>query len=44
MGVTGVFSIFFKGMFPGNWYIFLSALFALGIGMLMNPKANSSKT
>ena len=44
MGMTGVFSIFFKGMFPGNWYIFLSALFALGIGMLMNPKANSSKT
>jgi 4-azaleucine resistance transporter AzlC len=44
MGVTGVFSIFFKGMFPGSWYIFLSALFALGIGMVMNPKAKSSKT
>ena len=44
MGGAGVFSIFFKGIFPGSWYILLSALIALGIGMVMNPKAQSSKT
>jgi len=44
MGALGVFSIFLKGILPGNWYIFLSALVALGIGMVMNPKARNSKT
>jgi 4-azaleucine resistance transporter AzlC len=43
MGVAGAFSILFKGMFPGNWYIFLSTLLTLGIGMVIHPNAQRPK-
>jgi len=43
MVVAGVFSIFFKWVLPGNWYIVLTALLASGIGIYLNSKVQSSK-
>jgi 4-azaleucine resistance transporter AzlC len=38
MLIAGVFSIFFKWAFSGNWYILLTGLFASGIGMAIETK------
>lgn len=35
MAIAGVLSVFFKWVFPGNWYIILTALFASGIGVAL---------
>lgn len=35
MVIAGIFSVFFKWVVPGNWYILLTALFASGIGMMV---------
>jgi len=43
MVIAGVSSLFFKWAFPGNWYILLAALLASGIGIIIKPKAQSSK-
>jgi len=38
MIIAGVFSIFFKWVFSGNWYILLTGLLASGIGMAIETK------
>lgn len=38
MVIAGVSSIFFKWIFPGNWYIVLTALLAFGIGIAINRR------
>ncbi len=38
MVVAGLCSLFFKWIFPGNWHIILTALFASGIGMAIETK------
>jgi 4-azaleucine resistance transporter AzlC len=43
MIIAGISSLFFKWAFPGNWYILLAPLLASGIGVIMKPKAQSSK-
>ena len=43
MVIAGVSSLFFKWAFPGNWYILLATLLASGIGIIIKPKAQSSK-
>jgi 4-azaleucine resistance transporter AzlC len=43
MIIAGVSSLLFKWAFPGNWYILLATLIASGIGVIMKPKAQSSK-
>ena len=43
MVIAGISSIFFKWLLPGTWYIFLSTLLAVGIGVMLKPKAQSSK-
>ncbi len=43
MVIAGISSLFFKWAFPGNWYILLASLFALGIGVAIKPKGQSSK-
>jgi 4-azaleucine resistance transporter AzlC len=43
MVVAGIFSLFFKWAFPGNWYILLTALFASGVGVMIKPKAQSPR-
>jgi len=43
MVIAGAFSLFFKWAFPGNWYIPLATLLASGIGVIVKPKAQSSK-
>jgi 4-azaleucine resistance transporter AzlC len=35
MVIAGVISVFFKWALPGNWYILVTALFASGIGMMV---------
>jgi 4-azaleucine resistance transporter AzlC len=35
MVIAGISSIFFKWALPGNWYILLTALFASGVGMMI---------
>jgi hypothetical protein len=35
MVVAGIASILFKWAFPGNWYILLTRLLDLGIGMVI---------
>jgi hypothetical protein len=35
MIVAGVFSLFFKWAFPGNWYILLAALLSSGMGVMV---------
>ncbi len=35
MGIAGILSVVFKGAIPGNWYILLTALFASGMGMMI---------
>ncbi len=35
MVLAGISSIFFKWAVPGNWYILLTALFASGVGLLI---------
>jgi 4-azaleucine resistance transporter AzlC len=35
MVIAGIFSLLFKWVLPGNWYILLTAIFASGMGMLM---------
>ena len=35
MAIAGIFSVFFKWAIPGNWYILLTALFASGVGMMI---------
>jgi 4-azaleucine resistance transporter AzlC len=35
MVIAGISSVFFKWALPGNWYILLTALFASGIGMMI---------
>jgi 4-azaleucine resistance transporter AzlC len=44
MVTAGISSIFFKWAFPGNWYILLATLLASGIGVIIKPKAQSSKS
>jgi len=43
MVVAGIFSLFFKWALPGNWYILLTGILASGIGIMIKPKAQSSK-
>ncbi|OGP75069.1 MAG: hypothetical protein A2V86_10105 [Deltaproteobacteria bacterium RBG_16_49_23] len=43
MGIAGLSSLAFKWIFPGNWYIILTALLASGIGIFLNSKVQSSK-
>jgi 4-azaleucine resistance transporter AzlC len=43
MVIAGVSSLFFKWIFPGNWYILFSALLASGIGTIIKPKTQDSK-
>ena len=38
MVVAGIFSLFFKWVLPGNWYIILTALLASGIGIYISSK------
>ena len=33
--IAGIISVFFKWALPGNWYILLTALFASGMGMMI---------
>jgi len=35
MGLAGIFSLIFKGLVLGNWYIIIAALLASGIGMMI---------
>jgi 4-azaleucine resistance transporter AzlC len=35
MVIAGIISVFFKWALPGNWYILLTALFASGMGMMI---------
>jgi uncharacterized membrane protein YjjP (DUF1212 family) len=35
MVLAGVFSLFFRWALPGNWYILLTAIFASGIGIMI---------
>ncbi len=35
MGLAGIFSLFFKGMVAGNWYIVMATLLASGTGMMI---------
>lgn len=35
MGIAGILSVVFKWAIPGNWYILLTALFASGMGMMI---------
>jgi uncharacterized membrane protein YjjP (DUF1212 family) len=43
MVIVGSSSLFFKWAFHGNWYILLATLLASGIGVIIKPKAQSSK-
>jgi 4-azaleucine resistance transporter AzlC len=38
MVVAGVASLFFRWVFPGNWYIILTALVASGVGIYISSK------
>jgi 4-azaleucine resistance transporter AzlC len=35
MALSGAFSLFFRWALPGNWYILLTAIFASGIGIMI---------
>ncbi len=39
MVIAGISSLFFKWVFPGNWYILLATFLASGIGVIIKPKA-----
>ena len=43
MVIAGISSLFFKWVFPGNWYILLATLLASGIGVAIKSKVQSSK-
>ncbi|NWF93304.1 MAG: AzlC family ABC transporter permease [Syntrophaceae bacterium] len=43
MVMAGIFSLFFKWAFPGNWCILLATLFASVIGMVIKLKVQGSK-
>jgi 4-azaleucine resistance transporter AzlC len=43
MVIAGISSLFFKWVFPGNWYILLATFLASGIGVIIKPKAQSAK-
>ncbi len=38
MMIAGIFSILFKWVFPGNWYILFTGILASGIGMAIETK------
>jgi uncharacterized membrane protein YjjP (DUF1212 family) len=43
MVVAGISSIFFKWVFPGNWYILLTGLVASGIGMVIETAGRDKR-
>jgi 4-azaleucine resistance transporter AzlC len=43
MVIAGISSLIFKWAFPGSWYILLAPLLAAGMGVIIKPKAQSSR-
>jgi 4-azaleucine resistance transporter AzlC len=43
MIVAGIFSLFFKWLVPGNWYIVLAALLTSGIGVAVKMRRTGSQ-
>lgn len=43
MVIAGIASVFFKWVFPGNWYLLLTALFASGIGITIEMVMRDQK-
>jgi 4-azaleucine resistance transporter AzlC len=43
MLIAGIFSLSFRWVFHGNWYILLATLLVLGVGVIIKPKVQTSK-